>query len=339
MIQAFSNNNQLSLAQVYLQSLIDKENNQKVNKNISTSKKTLESFLEATINHGEGSFTRKALSTALQYMKYGNIAPNISISNQLIKLFSIVNCEIESVRLSETSLCSYCRRSLLEIDIDNNSIFSLLRSKIEQKLIENGAHSFLEEIKSGKKNYYNYNKSIVLDVANILYGHSGQHHKPNFLKFKSVMSNIIDKNKQNRLNILLVLPRGGTNQKLNLLKHMRNLQQENVMTCNIDIISNQKIEDDLLVLYLAATNQSETSIVSNDFYQKHLNLVPEINRRDLSTWLQSVIKTFDNGGNIDFSPHIPVIVKHGTERMHILTEEKKVFCLNPCNLYHPNFIP
>lgn len=263
-------------------------------------------------------------------MEYGNIALNTKISNRLIKLFNFINCEIEQTFITESNLCSHCKKQLLKTDLGDYSMLNSLRSNIEQKLFENGAHSFLKNLKNGKRKY---NKFYVLDVANILYGHSTYYHKPNFKKLKDLVNNIVDENKQDLLNIVLVLPRGGTNQQFSLMGNLRSIQQDHIMTCNVDIISNQKIEDDLLVLYLAASNPSKTLIVSNDFYQKHLELVPELNRRELSTWLQSVIKTFDSDGSINFSPNIPVVVKHGTEKMHILSDKKKVFCIDPYNLY------
>ena len=331
MIQAFSKKGQLSISQTYFKNLIGKEINQKANKNISTSKKTMEYFLEAAITCGDLSAKKDALSTTLQYIENGNIALNTKISNKLTKLFNVINCEIKQAYITESNFCSHCKKQLLKTDLGDYSMLNLLQSKIEQKLFETGAHSFLKSLKTGKRKLYN--QYYVLDVANVLYGHSKYYHKPNFKKLNNLVNNIVDENKHESLSIVLVLPRGGTSQQFNLIRNLKRIQQEHIMACNIDIISSQKIEDDLLVLYLAATNLSKTLIVSNDFYQKHLELVPELNKQDLSTWLQSVIKTFDDDGNIDFSPNIPVVLKHGTDRMHILFGEKKLFCIDPYNLY------
>ena len=331
MIQAFSTKGQLSIAQTYFKSLIVKEINQKVNKNISTSKKTLDCFLGATITCADLSTTKESLAIALQYIEYNNISPDEKILNKLKKLFNFIECEIEQTFITESNFCSHCKEELLKTDLADYSMLHLLQSKIEQKLFETGAHSFLEDLKDGKGNLYK--QYYVLDLANILYGHSTYYHKPNFKKLKNLVNNIVEENKKDSLNIVLVLPRGGTNQLFNLMRHLRIIQQEYIMICNIDILSSQKIEDDLLVLYLASTNPSKTTIVSNDFYQKHLELVPELNRRELSMWLQSIIRTFDNNGNIDFSPHIPHVMKHGTERLHIVSNTSKVFCIDPYNLY------
>lgn len=337
LIQTFSYSGQLSAAEFYLDCLTNKEIIQKSNMNLSTSKKTLESFLQGLIDHGETLYIPKSLSTALRYMKCGNIIPNGIVINQLMELFKLIDCSIETVLLSESCVCSNCKKSLLENNYNKDaSILPLICDKIKEELIENGAYSFLETVKLKSKSN---NQVYVLDVANVLYGHSKNHHKPNVIRLKNIMTSIIDKNKKNDLQFLLVLPRGGTNKKFNLLKIARKVQQDFIMTCNVDIISNQKIEDDLLVLYLAATNPCEILIISNDYYHEHLHLVPENRRREMLSWLQSVVKKYDNVGNVDLSPHLLPVVRHGVERLHILTENKSILlCINSSNIYKPTNI-
>ena len=297
--------------------LVDKESYFKFKRNQNTSQETFKSILQLLMKN-KHTISDKILATLVQFMHITDISISLTALENLQKLLLSLEYECNLSTVGQPLLLD----ELQEIhSTDDKPFVTELKLSIERKLIENGGHSFLENLKGMTKEAY------IIDVANVLYYQSEKQNGPNILRLKNIVCSLVTQNQQEKRSksVIFVVPRGGSGRKLHLVNYLHHLKQEFIMTCSIDLISNQKVDDDLLIMYLALQSPIKSVIISNDNFMEHLALVSESERSNMISWLRSTIKDFDGNGTIELANYIPsVIVNEKTGGLCFISSDNNV---------------
>eukprot|EP00111_Clytia_hemisphaerica_P006022 TCONS_00017413-protein len=296
--------------------LVDKESCFKFKRSQNTAQETFQAILQFLMEN-EHAISEKMLTSLIQFMHIADISVDLIALENLHKLFLSLEYECKLSKIEELELLDEIKESHSK---DEKSFVTELKVGIEKKLIENGGHSFLENLKVMKKEAY------IIDVANVLYYQSEKQSGPNILRLKNIVSSLVSLNqhKKRSKSVIFVVPRGGSGRKLHLVNYLHHLKQEFIMTCSIDLISNQKVDDDLLIMYLALQSPNKSVVISNDNFTEHLALISESKRSDMITWLRSTVKDFSGNGTIQLSNYIPsVMVNNG--RLCIISDNNVLY--------------
>lgn len=330
LIQGLCKDKYLTPAILYFKRLLHKEMTTKFKRNLTSSQRTLELFALVLLSN-QDSTSKKLVDMMIDYMENGDYKATIHMTEYFRTLYTVIGCRTDLCVVPDPLSCVACGAPLLH---DDNSYFFLedICESIRKKLVENGGHSFLQSLnmKNSKSKAYDY----VFDAANIFSSRSsGNINRPDIRRFEAVLLSLVKQNQQNHLTIACILPRWSSNKKSDLTQYLQRLQQRLVMTCQIDLISNHKVDDDLLVLYMAAKsafNQQDkqrTYIVSNDSFSNYKELVPRTSWLKFAGWLRSTIKNFDSSGNVILRPYFPVI-KQTADKLHIQCDGGKLLCIS-----------
>ena len=324
-IQGFSKDQAIEIAHKYLKKLLQRETQSSFKVSTKTSQITIEEFLKA-LSLSDTHKQLEFLDTALEYMQQGDYMANDGITSSLLSIFNRKDTVAVTTSMNDHASCEHCN-TRLSGGGDFTDIYKEVCDNIENQMLQVGSHTHLQKMNQSFNNarFYHY----VVDVANVLCTRS-KNNQVNLERLKTILNSIVQHSKYDT-RIVLVLPRGGTVKSIDLSRYLRHLCQSFVMNCHIDIIASRKLDEDLLVLYMAARScyiagkDVKVNIISNDQFSEYTGLVSDNQKGDMLKWLQSSVKRFDGDGTVSFKPYTASVVIN-EKQIHVRCEDDKIIC-------------